>query len=69
MVYRYILLHNDRDWVNLQTELAFINAYFHLLQTRYGEGVQLNIAVSDAQCRIVVAAVNAAIVGRECDKA
>ena len=49
MVYRYILLHNDRDWVDLHTELAFINAYFHLLQTRYGEGVQLNIAVSDAQ--------------------
>ena len=48
-VYRYILLHNDRDWVGLHTELAFINAYFHLLQTRYGEGVKLNIAVSDAQ--------------------
>lgn len=49
MVYRYILLHNGRDWVDLQTELTFINAYFHLLQTRYGEGVRLNLAVSDAQ--------------------
>jgi sensor histidine kinase YesM len=48
-VYRYILLHNDRDWVDLQTELAFIKAYFHLLQTRYGEGVQLNLSVSDSQ--------------------
>lgn len=47
-VYRYILLHNDRDWVGLETELEFINAYFHLLQTRYGEAVQLNIAVADS---------------------
>lgn len=47
-VYRYILLHNGRDWVDLHTELAFIKDYFHLLQTRYGEGVQLNLTVSDA---------------------
>jgi hypothetical protein len=48
-VYRYILLHNDRDWVELQTELGFIKSYFHLLQTRYGAGVQLNISVSESQ--------------------
>ena len=48
-VYRYILLHNDRDWVDLQTELNFIKAYFHLLQTRYGDGVQLNISVTEPQ--------------------
>jgi sensor histidine kinase YesM len=53
-VYRYILLHNDRDWVNLQTELAFINAYFHLLQTRYSEGVQLNITVPDSQADLLL---------------
>lgn len=47
-VYRYILLHNGRDWVDLDTELAFIKAYFHLLQTRYGDGVQLTVSVSDA---------------------
>ena len=53
-VYRYILLHNDRDWVDLHTELAFIKAYFHLLQTRYGEGVQLNLAVSDSQAELLL---------------
>ena len=53
-VYRYILLHNDRDWVDLHTELNFIKAYFHLLQTRYGEGVQLNISVSDAQSEFML---------------
>ncbi len=54
MVYRYILLHNDRDWVNLQTELVFINAYFHLLQTRYSEGVQLNLTVPDSQAELLL---------------
>lgn len=51
-VYRYILLHNDRDWVGLQTELSFVKAYFHLLQTRYGEGVQLNLSVSDSHAEL-----------------
>ena len=53
-VYRYILLHNDRDWVGLHTELAFVKAYFHLLQTRYGEGVQLNLAVSDSHAELLL---------------
>jgi sensor histidine kinase YesM len=48
-VYRYILLHTGSHWVKLQTELAFIKAYFHLLQTRYGDGVQLKLSVSESQ--------------------
>lgn len=48
-VYRYILLHNGRDWVDLETELAFIKAYFHLLHTRYGEGVHLKLSVAASQ--------------------
>ena len=46
-VYRYILLHNNRDWVDVKTELNFIVAYFHLLQTRYSDGVQMTISVSE----------------------
>lgn len=53
-VYRYILLHNGRDWVDLHTELSFIKAYFHLLQTRYGDGVQMNIAVSDSHAALLL---------------
>ena len=53
-VYRYILLHNGRDWVDLRTELVFISAYFHLLQTRHGEGVQMNISVSDSQTALLL---------------
>lgn len=53
-VYRYILLHNGRDWVDLDTELAFIKSYFHLLQTRYGEGVKLDISVSDSHLYLLL---------------
>jgi sensor histidine kinase YesM len=53
-VYRYILLHNGRDWVDLRTELAFIKAYFHLLQTRYGEGVQMNTSVADSHAALLL---------------
>ncbi|MGN6437562.1 MAG: sensor histidine kinase [Agriterribacter sp.] len=53
-VYRYILLHNDRNWVDLQTELSFIEAYFHLLQTRHGNGVQLRIDVSASQLKMLL---------------
>lgn len=53
-VYRYILIHNDRDWVDLNAELGFIKAYFHLLQTRYGEGVKLDISIADSQAAFML---------------
>ncbi len=53
-VYRYILMHNGRDWVDLRTELTFIKAYFHLLQTRHGEAVQLSLNISDAQAAFLL---------------
>ncbi|MBC7887116.1 MAG: histidine kinase [Ferruginibacter sp.] len=45
-VYRYLLRNNEVELTNLATELQFIRSYFHLLKTRYGEGVHLNINVS-----------------------
>ncbi|RYU93542.1 sensor histidine kinase [Emticicia agri] len=54
-VYRYLLQTNqstiDDDNVNhlttLNHELTFIESYYHLLKTRYGEGMHLNIEVDD----------------------
>ncbi|GAA4397081.1 hypothetical protein GCM10023187_05950 [Nibrella viscosa] len=46
-VYRYLLQTNDRELTTLRTELAFIHSYFHLLKTRYGTGLALNVAVPD----------------------
>ncbi|MFD2569519.1 histidine kinase [Spirosoma soli] len=47
-VYRYLLQANDRELTPLATEMKFINSYYHLLKTRYGKGICLQIAISDA---------------------
>ena len=53
-VYRYILLHNGCNWVDLQTELKFIKAYFHLLQTRHDAALNLDIDVSKNQEQLLL---------------
>jgi hypothetical protein len=44
-VYRYLLRTNDDELVPLETEIRFIQSYFHLLKTRFGSAIQLEIAV------------------------
>ncbi len=46
-VYRYLLQQNNRDLCPLADELQFIQAYFHLLKTRYGDGIHLQTAVEE----------------------
>ena len=48
-VYRYLLRTNETELTTLTAELQFIDSYFHLLQTRFGAGVQLikNIRADD----------------------
>ncbi|WP_041344134.1 sensor histidine kinase [Runella slithyformis] len=48
VVYRYLLRNNEVPLCNLEEELNFIRAYFHLLQTRHGAGVALQIEVGEA---------------------
>lgn len=44
-VYRYLLRNNDDELVPLQTELDFIQSYYHLLRTRFGSGIHLKVEV------------------------
>ncbi|MBC7923595.1 MAG: histidine kinase [Ferruginibacter sp.] len=44
-VYRYLLRNNESDLTDLTTELQFIRSYFHLLKTRYGDGIELDVAI------------------------
>lgn len=44
-VYRYLLRANDQILTPLSTELAFIQSYCHLLQTRYGNAFQVEYQV------------------------
>ncbi|CCH52105.1 Sensor protein lytS [Fibrisoma limi BUZ 3] len=45
-VYRYLLQTNEGELTTLETELAFTRSYYHLLKTRYGAGIQLNVSVA-----------------------
>ncbi len=55
-VYRYLLQINQAGreggqpdhLTTLDHELAFIKSYFHLLKTRYGEGILLSVRISSA---------------------
>ena len=47
-VYRYLLQTNEQSITTLESELAFIEAYFHLLKTRFGQGITLTIDVDEA---------------------
>jgi two-component system, LytTR family, sensor kinase len=44
-VYRYLLKSNQDGLSTLENEIKFINSYFKLLQTRYGDGLQMQIEV------------------------
>lgn len=53
-VYRYLLQNNqnpdtDRELTTLDRELQFIQSYFRLLKTRYGEGIALQVKVDESQ--------------------
>jgi len=49
-VYRYLLRNNEDNLISLSMELQFINSYYHLLKTRYGEAINLIISV-DSKCK------------------
>ncbi len=40
-VYRYMLRPENEPLVTLETELKFVQSYMHLLNARYGEGLQI----------------------------
>jgi len=46
-VYRYVLRANEQHLTTLEAELQFIDAYYHLLQTRYGNGLSLTVNVDE----------------------
>ncbi len=49
-VYRYLLRTNEEGLTTLASELQFIQSYFHLLKTRYGDGLELETRVDEKFC-------------------
>lgn len=47
-VYRYLLQANEKNLTTLKSELDFLRDYFHLLKTRFGEGIGLSIEIDES---------------------
>ena len=47
-VYRYLLQNNEQPLTTMENELKFIQAYFHLLQTRFGKGIELELKIDES---------------------
>jgi sensor histidine kinase YesM len=46
-VYRYLLRTNEDGLTTLDAEMQFIHSYFHLLKTRYGDGLDMEILIDE----------------------
>jgi sensor histidine kinase YesM len=46
-VYRYLLRTNEDGLTTLQAEMDFIYSYFHLLKTRYGDGLNMTTNIDE----------------------
>jgi sensor histidine kinase YesM len=44
-VYRYLLRTNEEGLTTLESEMEFIQSYFHMLKTRYGDGVSMETKI------------------------
>ncbi|MES1159857.1 MAG: histidine kinase [Bacteroidota bacterium] len=45
-VYRYVLHHQEQAEVQVREELEFIHSYIYILQSRFEEGLEINIRVN-----------------------
>ncbi|QMW06884.1 histidine kinase [Spirosoma foliorum] len=43
-----VSISGDGELTTLDTELTFIQSYFHLLKTRYGQGIQLDMVITES---------------------
>lgn len=46
-VYRYLLRTNEDGLTTLDSEMQFIQSYFHMLKTRYGDGLEMETLIDD----------------------
>ena len=46
-VYRYLLRTNEGELTDLATELQFIQSFFHLMKTRYGNALQMELDINE----------------------
>jgi LytS/YehU family sensor histidine kinase len=53
-IYRYILEHEETDWIPLNEELAFVNQYFELQKEREDDKIRLDIDFQNLKQKIEI---------------
>jgi sensor histidine kinase YesM len=53
-VYRYLLRAADNELTTIRVELNFIQSYFHLLKTRFGSSITIDVSVSELQSEAMI---------------
>lgn len=53
-VYRYLLQSNQHRLTTVQDEIDFLKAYFFLLKTRFGEGLEMEIGIQEQHLRLLI---------------
>ena len=67
-VYRYVLIHESKVTVPLVEELEFIRHFIFLLETRFGKGIDISIAVSEEAKPLGIVPVTLQILLENCVK-
>ena len=52
-VYRYVLENKDKELVDLETELKFVNAYIYLQKIRFDSSLQVDISIQNDKVSII----------------
>ena len=47
LIYRYILQNKEKEWITLEQELDFVQHYIDLQKSRFEDGLQINIDISE----------------------
>ncbi|RZM27301.1 MAG: hypothetical protein EOO88_13865 [Pedobacter sp.] len=46
-VYRYLLKSNENELIPLRSEILFVHSFFHMLKTRFEEGIKLSLNIQE----------------------
>jgi two-component system LytT family sensor kinase len=52
-VYRYVLEHKDKELIELETELQFVNAFVYLQKIRFDSNLVVDISLNGTKGRII----------------
>ena len=52
-VYRYVLEHKDKELIELNTELQFVNAYIYLQKIRFDTNLRVDLSLDNISGRII----------------